>query len=201
MIIAKKLGMTRIYDEKGKVYATTLLQVTGKIISHKTIDKHGYSANVIVYGNKKRFNKPQKYIEEKFETIGKIKELRVQNESDLLQIGSNLSLSTFQVNKKVNVRSKSKGKGYAGTMKRHNFGGGNASHGASKSHRSAGSTGQCQDPGKVFKGKKMAGHLGNEYVTTKRLTILRIDLDQNIICIHGSIPGPNNQYVEVRHAI
>lgn len=193
-MIARKIGMTRIY-EGNKVYAVTVLKIESTVVQHKTIERDGYQASVLLYGNKK-FKKPQKYIYDKFQVQGYMREFR-----DEYAIGETLSVELFAVGQKVNVRGISKGKGFAGTMKRHNFSGGRASHGASKSHRSAGSTGQCQDAGKVFKNKKMAGHLGSEKVSIKNLLILRINIEENLLLVHGAVPGSNNSYIEVRKCL
>ena len=136
----------------------------------------------------------------KQEPLGKIKEFRV-SEDNFVEKGKSLAASHFVVGQFVDVKSDSIGKGFAGAMKRHNFAGLRASHGVSISHRSHGSTGQCQDPGKVFKGKKMAGQLGNKMITTQNLTVARIDEDKGLVYIKGSVPGSNGSYLSIRDAL
>lgn len=197
MIMAKKLGMTRIYNNDGSASAVTVLQISSKVVGHKTQENDGYIANILAYGSKSKLKKPQQYIYDRFQVKGYLREDRVIDASKLIEVGAELSVENFALNQLVNVRGISKGKGFAGVMKRHNFKGGRASHGASLSHRTQGSTGSCQDPGKVWKGKKMAGHLGNVVVSVRKLRIIKIDLERNLLFLHGSVPGCTNRYVEV----
>ena len=181
MIISTKIGQTSFVNENGtRVSATVLDYNSCSVVGNRTIDRDGYLANII------GFLKPKKII----------KEQRISTDEDLLEIGSLID-PKFKVGDKVSVQSKSTGKGFAGAMKRHNFSGMRATHGVSISHRAHGSTGQNQNPGKVFKGKKMAGHLGDQLTTTKNLEVLLIDQDKKLIFIKGSVPGKNKSIVKV----
>ena len=167
-------------------------------------DKHGYTAVQLGAGTAKvkRTSKAMRgvYAKAKIEPKKKVVEFRV-DEANLPEIGAELVASHFVVGQKVDVCGTSIGKGFAGAMKRHNFGGMRATHGVSVSHRAHGSTGQCQDPGKVFKGKKMAGHLGSERVTTQNLEVAAIDEHENLILVKGSVPGPKSGWVMITDAI
>jgi large subunit ribosomal protein L3 len=202
-LIATKLGMSCYYNERGERVPVTLLQVDDcQVVDHKTLEKNGYSAVVIGSSNISKVSKPlQKFYEsKKLHPKRKLKEFRV-SEENLLEIGKELKPSFFVPGQFVDVSGKSIGKGFAGAMKRHGFRGLEASHGTSISHRSHGSTGQCQDPGKVFKGKKMAGHMGSVAVTIQNLTIVQVDDEKSIIVVAGSIPGPKGLYVVIRDSV
>jgi large subunit ribosomal protein L3 len=204
-IIAKKLGMTRIFQEDGRSLPVTILSVDSvKVTGNKVIDTDGYTALQLGIGVRKnqRVNKSLKgyYAKSKLEPCQKIVEFRVDNEN-LVSVGSELSASHFLSGQYVDVTGVSIGKGFAGAMKRHNFGGLEASHGVSISHRSHGSTGQCQDPGKVFKGKKMAGHLGDQRTTIQNLEVVSTDIDRGLIFVHGAVPGARKSYVLIKDAV
>ena len=199
MIISTKIGQTSFISEEGKrVCATVLDYNTCMVVGNRTEDKDGYTANILGYLKPKNLNKPQlkDFNKKNIEPKKIIKEERLSSSEDLLEIGSEVS-PRFNVGDKVCVQSKSTGKGFAGAMKRHNFSGMRASHGVSISHRAHGSTGQNQNPGKVFKGKKMAGHLGDETTTTKNLEVLLVDTEKKLILLKGSVPGKNKSVVRV----
>ena len=199
MIISTKIGQTSFISEEGKrVCATVLDYNTCTVVGNRTEDKDGYTANILGFLKPKKLNKPQlkDFNKKNIEPKRIIKEERLSSSEDLLEVGSEAS-PKFNVGGKVCVQSKSTGKGFAGAMKRHNFSGMRASHGVSISHRAHGSTGQNQNPGKVFKGKKMAGHLGDEVTTTKNLEVLLVDTDKKLILLKGSVPGKNKSVVRV----
>ena len=199
MIISTKIGQTSFISEEGKRFCATVLDYnTCTVVGNRTEDKDGYTANILGFLKPKKLNKPQlkDFNKKNIEPKRIIKEERLISSEDLLQVGSEVS-PKFDVGDKVCVQSKSTGKGFAGAMKRHNFSGMRASHGVSISHRAHGSTGQNQNPGKVFKGKKMAGHLGDEITTTKNLEVLLVDTDKKLILLKGSVPGKNKSVVRV----
>ncbi|AHI26163.1 50S ribosomal protein L3 [Komagataeibacter xylinus] len=204
-LIAKKLGMTRLFKEDGTHVPVTVLQVDDlQVVDVRTTERDGYTAVQLGSGKAKVKNvsKPNRghFAKAKVEPKKKLAEFRVADDA-VLEVGASLSASHFVVGQKVDVTGTSKGKGFAGAMKRWNFAGLEATHGVSISHRSHGSTGNRQDPGKVFKNKKMAGHLGSERVTTLNLEIAAVDPEKNLIMIRGSVPGGKNESVLVRDAI
>ena len=204
-VIAKKLGMTRVFADDGAHVPVTVLQLDGcQVVGQRTKERDGYVALQLGAGVKKAKNtaKAQREAFAKAEVEPKayVTEFRV-GEDALLDVGAELSADHFVAGQKVDIQGETIGKGFAGAMKRWNFGGLRASHGVSISHRSHGSTGQRQDPGKVFKGKKMAGHLGQEVVTTQNLTVVRVDAERGLILIKGAVPGHDGAYVKVRDAI
>ena len=199
MIISTKIGQTSFISEEGKRFCATVLDYnTCTVVGNRTEDKDGYSANILGFLKPKKLNKPQlkDFNKKNIEPKRIIKEERLSSSEDLLEVGSEVS-PKFNVGDKVCVQSKSTGKGFAGAMKRHNFSGMRASHGVSISHRAHGSTGQNQNPGKVFKGKKMAGHLGDEVTTTKNLEVLLVNTEKKLILLKGSVPGKNKSVVRV----
>ena len=199
MIISTKIGQTSFISEEGKRFCATVLDYnTCTVVGIRTEDKDGYSANILGFQKPKKLSKPQlkDFNKKNIEPKRIIKEERLSSSEDLLEVGSDVS-PKFNVGDKVCVQSKSTGKGFAGAMKRHNFSGMRASHGVSISHRAHGSTGQNQNPGKVFKGKKMAGHLGDEVTTTKNLEVLLVDTEKKLILLKGSVPGKNKSVVRV----
>ena len=199
MIISTKIGQTSFISKEGKRFCATVLNYnTCTIVGNRTEDKDGYTANILGFLKPKKLNKPQlkDFNKKNIEPKRIIKEERLSSSEELLEVGSEVS-PKFNVGDKVCVQSKSTGKGFAGAMKRHNFSGMRASHGVSISHRAHGSTGQNQNPGKVFKGKKMAGHLGDEITTTKNLEVLLVDTDKKLILLKGSVPGKNKSVVRV----
>ena len=199
MIISTKIGQTSFVSEEGKRFCATVLDYnTCTVVGNRTEDKDGYSANILGFLKPKKLNKPQlkDFNKKNIEPKRIIKEERLSSSEELLEVGSEVS-PKFNVGDKVCVQSNSTGKGFAGAMKRHNFSGMRASHGVSISHRAHGSTGQNQNPGKVFKGKKMAGHLGDEVTTTKNLEVLLVDTEKKLILLKGSVPGKNKSVVRV----
>ena len=204
-LIAKKLGMSRIFEVDGTHVPVTVLQVDGlEVVAVKTVEKDGYTSVQLGCGNVKAKNlsKPLKgyFAKANVEPKQKLAEFRV-SEDCLLSVGDKLSVEHFVPGCYVDVCGVSIGKGFAGVMKRHNFAGLEATHGVSISHRSHGSTGQRQDPGKVFKGKKMAGHLGNERVTVQNLKVVAVNADKGLIMVKGGVPGSENGWVYVTDAI
>mgnify|MGYP000780335532 FL=1 len=204
-LIAKKLGMSRIFDVDGTHVPVTVLQVDGlEVVATKTQEKDGYTSVQLGCGavKEKNLSKPLKgyFAKANVEPKKKLAEFRV-SEDCLLSVGDKLSVEHFVPGQYVDVCGTSIGKGFAGVMKRHNFAGLEASHGVSISHRSHGSTGQRQDPGKVFKGKKMAGHMGDERVTVQNLKVVSIDADKGLIMVKGGVPGSENTWVYVTDAV
>ncbi|MBL4803460.1 MAG: 50S ribosomal protein L3 [Alphaproteobacteria bacterium] len=204
-LIARKEGMTRIFDEDGRHVPVTVLKLDEcHVIGVRTEEKDGYTAVQLGAGKAKikRVSKAQRanFAKAKVEPKKKVVEFRVANEN-VLEVGARLGVNHFVAGQFVDVTATSKGKGFAGAMKRHNFGGLRASHGVSISHRSHGSTGQCQEPGKVFKGKKMAGQMGNERVTTQNLQIVAVDLEDNLILVKGAVPGARSGWVLINDAV
>lgn len=204
-VIAKKLGMTRVFADDGAHVPVTVLQLDGcQVVGQRTKERDGYVALQLGAGVKKAKNtaKAQReaFAKAEVELKAYVTEFRV-GEDALLDVGAELSADHFLAGQKVDIQGHTIGKGFAGAMKRWNFGGLRASHGVSISHRSHGSTGQRQDPGKVFKGKKMAGHLGQEVVTTQNLTVVRVDAERGLILIKGAVPGHDGAYVKISDAI
>jgi large subunit ribosomal protein L3 len=204
-LIAKKLGMSRVFTDEGNHVAVTVLRIDNcQVVAHRTQDRDGYTALQLGVGAAKVKNvtKPQRghFAAAKVEPKAKLAEFRV-SEDALVAIGAEITAAHFVPGQYVDVTGTSIGKGYAGGMKRHNFGGLRASHGVSVSHRSLGSTGQRQSPGKTFKNKKMAGQLGNERVTTQSLEVVQSDAERGLILIKGSVPGSENGWVLIRDAV
>ena len=204
-LLAKKLGMTRIFKEDGTHVPVTVLHLDElQVVAARTTETDGYNAVQLGWGRAKVKNvtDPNKghFAKAKVEPKLKLVEFRVGPDA-LLEPGATLSAAHFLVGQKVDVTGTSKGKGFAGAMKRWNFSGLEASHGVSISHRSHGSTGNRQDPGKTFKNKKMAGHLGSERITTLNLEIAAVDVARGLVMVHGAVPGSKGGYVLVRDAI
>ncbi|PCJ59902.1 MAG: 50S ribosomal protein L3 [Rhodospirillaceae bacterium] len=204
-LLAEKLGMTRLLTEGGEHIPVTVLKVDRcEVIATKTKERDGYSAVQIGIGKAKVKNVTKAvrghYAKAKVEPKRKLAEFRVSADA-LLEIGVEITVDHFVSGQYVDVSGTSIGKGFAGAMKRHNFSGLEASHGISVSHRSHGSTGQCQDPGRVFKGKKMAGHMGAERVTTQNLRIVSTDVAAGLLFVRGAVPGSQGGYVMIRDAV
>ncbi len=203
-LIAQKLGMTRIYKDTGEQIPVTVLKVDSlQVVAQRTEEKNGYTAVQLGAGLAKVKNTSQPmrghFAVAKVEPKRKLAEFRVSAEN-MIDVGAELSAEHFVEGQKVDVTGTTIGKGFAGAMKRHNFGGLRASHGVSVSHRSHGSTGQCQDPGKVFKGKRMAGHMGATRVTTQNLEVVQTDGERGLILIRGAVPGSKGAWILVRDA-
>ena len=204
-VIAKKLGMTRFFDEAGSHVPVTVLSLDGcQVTAHRTEEKDGYVALQLGAGAKKAKNTSQAerghFAKALVEPKREVSEFRVSPEN-LIEVGAEITADHFVPGQKVDIQGSTIGKGYQGGIKRWNFGGLRATHGVSLSHRSLGSTGQRQDPGKTFKGKKMAGQLGNETVTTQNLQIVRVDVERGLIMVRGAVPGSQGSYVRVSDAI
>ncbi|MBF9051704.1 50S ribosomal protein L3 [Roseobacter sp. HKCCD9010] len=204
-VIAKKVGMTRLFMEDGRQVPVTVLQLDKlQVVAQRTPEKDGYSAVQLGAGTAKakRTSAPMRghFAAAKVEPKRKVAEFRVAAEN-LIGVGEEITANHYFEGQFVDVSGTSIGKGFAGAMKRHNFGGLRASHGVSISHRSHGSTGQCQDPGRVFKGKKMAGHMGAAKVTTQNLQVVRTDADRGLIMIKGAVPGSKGGWVTIKDAV
>ncbi len=204
-LIARKLGMSRLFVDDGTHVPVTVLEVGDcRVVSQKTQDRDGYNALQLGWGKAKVKNVTKAmrghYAKAKVEPMKKLVEFRV-SEDALVDVGTELSAAHFVPGQFVDVTGTSIGKGFAGGMKRHGFKGLRASHGVSLAHRSLGSTGQCQDPGKVFKGKKMAGQMGNIRVTTQNLKVVGTDVDRGLILVRGAVPGSKGGYVRVADAV
>ena len=203
-LMAKKIGMTRVFDQNRKHNSVTVLEIpSAKVLKLRKTDKDGYNALVVGFGESKpaKLNKPEKsfFAKLKTEPVKKIKEFRVSEDS-LVESGTMIDVSHFVVGQFVDVKATSIGKGFAGGMKRHNFSGLRASHGVSISHRSHGSTGNSQDPGKVWKGKKMAGQLGNKTVSMQNLEVVSIDEERGLLLVKGGVPGSIGGWVSITDA-
>ena len=204
-LIAQKLGMSRVFTDEGNHVAVTVLRVDNcQVVAQRTQDKDGYTALQLGVGTAKVKNvtQPQRghFAKAKVEPKAKLAEFRV-SEDALVPVGAEITAAHFLPGQYVDVTGTSIGKGFAGGMKRHNFGGLRATHGVSVSHRSLGSTGQRQSPGKTFKNKKMAGHLGAERVTTQNLQIIAADAERGVLLIKGAVPGSDGGYVLVKDAV
>lgn len=204
-LLAEKVGMTRIFTPDGDHVPVTVLRVDDcEVTATRTVEKDGYSAVQLGNGKAKtkRVTKPMRghFAKAKVAPKAKVVEFRV-DEDGLVDAGTKLSVNHFVVGQYVDVSGTSIGKGFAGAMKRHHFSGLRASHGVSVSHRSHGSTGQCQDPGRVFKGKKMAGHMGARTRTAQNLQVMGVDPDRGLLLIKGGVPGSKGGWVEIADAI
>jgi len=204
-VIAQKVGMTRIYTDAGEHVPVTVLRMEScQVVAQRTEDKNGYTAVQIGAGvaKVKNFSKSMRgnFALAQVEPKAKLAEFRVSTDN-LLDVGTELAASHFIAGQLVDVTGTSIGKGFAGAMKRHNFAGLRATHGVSVSHRSHGSTGNRQDPGKVFKNKKMAGHMGQTRVTTQNLEVVSTDDDRGLILVRGAVPGSKGSWILVRDAV
>lgn len=204
-VIAKKLGMTRIYTDAGDHVPVTVMQLDAcQVVAQRTADKNGYTAVQLGAGAKKakRTSKAERgqFAKANVEPKARVAEFRVSDEN-MIDVGEEIIADHYFEGQFVDVTGTSIGKGFAGAMKRWNFGGLRATHGVSISHRSHGSTGQCQDPGKVFKGKKMAGHMGASRITTQNLQVVKTDTDRGLILIKGAVPGPKGGWVYIKDAV
>ena len=203
-LIAKKIGMTQIYDENSKSLGVTVLDVSDcRVVQVKNNEKDGYSAVQLTIGKKKNLSKPleshyKKYDVEPGEVLHEVK---VDEDTDL-NPGAKINVKDiFEVGQKVDITGISKGKGFAGVMKRHNFSGQKASHGVHKVHRAGGSIGNASFPGHVFKGQKMAGRMGNQKTTIQSVTIVGLNEEKNYLLVNGSVPGNKGNIVQVQSAV
>ncbi|BBK35713.1 50S ribosomal protein L3 [Allostella sp. ATCC 35155] len=204
-MIARKLGMTRVFTAEGQHVPVTVLQVDNcQVVAQRTEETDGYTALQLGVGQIKVKNVTQPmrghFAKAKVEPKRKLVEFRVDADA-LVDVGAEITVDHFAIGQKVDVTGTTIGKGFAGAMKRHNFGGLRATHGVSVSHRSHGSTGGRQDPGKTFKNKKMAGHMGDVRVTTQNLTVVQTDVERGLLLVKGAIPGAEGGFVLVRDAV
>jgi len=206
-IIGRKAGMTRVFTEDGASIPVTVIEAgPNKVTQVKTADNDGYSALQVTFGHKRSslVNKPMAghYAKADSEAGEGLWELRLNDEEGAdVELGAELSVEQFEAGQMVDVTGTSKGKGFAGTVKRHNFHMQDATHGNSLTHRAPGSIGQCQTPGRVFKGKKMAGHMGDERVTVQNLEVVRVDKERNLLLVKGAVPGAAGGFVTVKSAV
>ncbi len=204
-LLGSKVGMTRIYNEDGTATPVTVLEVSPNRISQlKTVDTDGYNAVQLTVGSKKasKVSKSESghYAKASVESGNFTRESRVDSVDDF-ELGSNITLDVFEEGQKVDVTGTTIGKGFAGVLKRYNFAGKDATHGNSINHRTPGSIGQNQTPGRVFKGKKMSGHMGAVKQTTQSLTVVRIDLEKNLMMVKGAVPGARGGNILVKPAV
>jgi large subunit ribosomal protein L3 len=204
-VIAQKIGMSRVYNDAGEHVPVTVLKLDDcQVVAHRTSDKNGYTALQLGAGLAKVKNTTRAqrghFAVAKVEPKRKLVEFRV-NDAEMIPVGARITADHFVPGQFVDVTGTSIGKGFAGSMKRWNFSGHRASHGNSITHRAHGSTGQRQDPGKTFAGKKMAGHMGDERVTTLNLKVVRTDVDRGLILVEGAVPGAKGGWILVRDAV
>ncbi|MGB3737265.1 MAG: 50S ribosomal protein L3 [Ilumatobacter sp.] len=203
-IVGEKVGMTQTWVDDKVVPVTVVKVEPMRIVQIKTTEKDGYTAIQVTYGSKeaKKLNQPQAghFAKAGVEPGKRLVELRLDS-VDGLEVGQEIGVDSIESGARVDVTGTSRGKGFAGVMKRHNFKGAPASHGAHKNHRKPGAIGQCAFPARVFKGMKMAGHMGHEQVTTQNLTVVQSDAERNILLIKGAVPGPAGGVVTVRNAV
>jgi large subunit ribosomal protein L3 len=202
-ILGRKIGMTQVFDENGRAVPVTVVEAGPCSIAQiKTPERDGYSAVQLAYGAARRATKPVvgHFAKAGLEPARHLVELRVDDTGGF-ELGGEVRADTFENDELVDVIAVTKGKGFAGVMKRHNFGGLSASHGTERKHRSPGSIGACATPARVFKGTRMAGQLGHGRVTTLNLRVIRADAERNLLLIRGAVPGPNGGLVMVRSAV
>jgi len=205
-LVGKKSGMTRVFTEDGTSVPVTVIEVEpNRVTRVKTVDSDGYSAVQVTTGSRKAKHLTKatagQYAKAGIEAGRSLMEFRLAEGDEAPEVGGELSVSLFEAGQKIDVTGTSKGKGYQGAVKRWNFRTQDNSHGNSLSHRAPGSIGQCQTPGRVFKGKKMAGQLGNERVTVQSLEVVRVDADRNLLLVKGAVPGAPGSDVIVRRAV
>ncbi|MDP4692674.1 MAG: 50S ribosomal protein L3 [Ilumatobacteraceae bacterium] len=204
-IVGEKVGMTQVWGDDQRVIPVTVLRVEpARVVQVKTGERDGYTAVQVTYGSKdaKKLTKPEAG---HFASAGvapgrRVVELRLDSIDGFI-VGQEIAVDTLTVGERVDVTAVSRGKGFAGGMKRHNFAGQGASHGNHKHHRAPGSIGSCSFPGRVFKGLKMAGHMGHDQVTTLNLEVVQADMERGLLLVKGSVPGPNGGVVIVRNAV
>ncbi|MCX4193911.1 50S ribosomal protein L3 [Methylophaga sp. OBS1] len=204
-LIGRKRGMTRVFSEDGVSTPVTVIEVEPNRVSQlKTLEADGYNAIQVTVGERKasRVTKPQAGHFAKAQTAAgrKVAEFRVEDIAEL-ELGAELKVDLFEAGQKIDISGITKGKGFAGVVKRYGFGGGDATHGNSLSHRAPGSIGQCQTPGRVFKGKRMAGHMGDKKRTLQNLSVVRVDAERNLLLVKGSVPGATGSDVVIRPAV
>lgn len=203
-IVGEKVAMSQVWVNDKVVPVTVLRVEPARIVQVKTTERDGYAALQVTYGHKdaKKLNKPEAghFAKAGVQPGHRVVELRLDS-VDGFEVGQEITVDTLTEGQRVDVTAVSRGKGFAGAMKRHNFSGQGASHGNHKHHRAPGSIGSCSFPGRVFKGLRMAGHMGNEQVTTLNLVVVQADAERNLLLVRGSVPGPNGGVVIVRNAV
>ena len=197
-ILGKKIGMTQIFAEDGTLVPVTAIEAGPCVVTQiKTSAKEGYDAIQLGFGEAKKLNKPQQGHLKQLGSFKYLREFRIKDPSEV-SLGQKVSVEIFQPGELVDVTGTSKGRGFAGVVKRHHFAGGPKSHGQSDRHRAPGSIGAGTDPGRVIKGLRMAGHMGNERVTVKNLKVIRVDPNRNLLLVKGAVPGPRNGLLSIR---
>jgi large subunit ribosomal protein L3 len=204
-IVGEKLGMTQVWDDDNNVVPVTVLRVTpARVVQLRTPERDGYSALQVTYGNRdaRKLNKPTagQYAAAGVDPGVRLVELRLEDVGDY-QVGQELAADLFEAGERIDVTAVSKGKGFAGVMKRHGFGGAPASHGAHRVHRKPGAVGQCATPARVFKGMRMAGRMGADQVTTLNLEVVSADPERQVVLVKGAVPGPRGGVVIIRNAV
>jgi large subunit ribosomal protein L3 len=204
-LIGRKRGMTRVFSEDGVSTPVTVIEVEPNRVSQlKTADTDGYNAIQVTVGERKasRVSKPQAGHFAKAQTAAgrKVAEFRTEEDAEL-ELGAEIKVDIFEAGQKIDISGITKGKGFAGVVKRYGFGGGDATHGNSLAHRAPGSIGQCQTPGRVFKGKRMAGHMGDKKRTLQNLSVVKVDAERNLLLVKGSVPGATGSDVIIRPAV
>ncbi len=201
-IIGKKIGMTSLFGERGDIRAVTAIEVGPCYVTQiKTEDSDGYTAVQIGFGEEKRLNSPERgHLQKSGHSLKYLREFRC-NDIDAVQVGQRIDVSIYEPGDKVDITGTSKGKGFAGVVKRHHFSGGPKTHGQSDRHRAPGSIGGTTFPGRVFKGKRMAGQMGNKQVTTKRIEVVRADTATNLLIVRGAVPGAKGSLVIIKKTV
>jgi large subunit ribosomal protein L3 len=197
-LIGRKIGMTQVFTQGGMVEAVTAIEVGPCVVTQvKTVDKDGYNAVQLGFGQAKKLNAPEKGHLGKLGLFKHLREFRVEDKPDV-DLGHKLDVSLFKPGDLVDIIGLSKGRGFAGVIKRHHFSGGPKTHGQSDRHRAPGAVGSGTTPGHVFKGLRMAGHMGNETVTVRHIRVVKADLDRNLLLVNGAVPGAKNGLLEIR---
>jgi large subunit ribosomal protein L3 len=202
-MVGRKRGMTQIFDEAGLVHPVTVVECGPNVVTQiRTVEKDGYEAVQLGFGQSRNLNKPERgHLKPSgYENLKELREVHADNVADF-SVGQVIKADTFQEGELVDVTGTSKGRGFAGTVKRHNFRGGPKTHGQSDRHRAPGSIGASATPGRVLKGMRMAGHMGDERVTVQNLKVLRVDAERNLLLIEGSVPGHNEALILIRRAV
>jgi large subunit ribosomal protein L3 len=202
-MVGRKRGMTQIFDDAGLVHPVTVIECGPNVVTQiRTIEKDGYEAVQLGFGQSRNLNKPERgHLKPSgYENLKDLKEVKADNVADF-SVGQVIKADMFEVGELVDVTGTSKGRGFAGTVKRHNFRGGPKTHGQSDRHRAPGSIGASATPGRVLRGMRMAGHMGDERVTVQNLKVLRVDAERNLLLIEGSVPGHNEALILIRRAV
>ena len=199
-LIGRKIGMTQVFTEAGNMVSVTAIEAGPCVVTQiKTVAKEGYNAIQLGFGEATKLNAPEKGHLGKVGLFKHLREFRVEDATEV-EVGNRLDVGLFQPGDCVDIVGTSKGRGFAGTIKRHHFGGGPKTHGQSDRHRAPGSVGAGTDPGRVLKGQRMAGHMGSRRVTVKRIEVVKADPDRNLLLVRGAVPGAKNSLVEIRKA-